>query len=64
MCAGWDSRVAHLASLRELVVTEIGSDRPVATIAVETEPAFIAMGPKAVICGARAQKLLCNNARI
>lgn len=40
LCAGWDTKVAYLASLRELCVTDTTDNDPSIKIALESEPAF------------------------
>lgn len=57
LCAGWDTKVAFLASLRELCVTDSTSNTPTIKIALESEPAFgapcAAFTPAAAAAAAR-----------
>lgn len=56
--AAHGARVAHLTSLSELAVVDLGGCAPAARLAVDVEPAFCAVGPEHVAVGINNQVCL------
>ena len=63
LCAGWDTKVAFLASLRELCVTDSTGNAPTVKIALESEPAFGEARATFYTCSRQRSTLSCCSAR-
>ena len=64
LCAGWDTKVAFLASLRELCVTDSTGNAPTdVKIALESEPAFGKVCATFYTCSRQRSSLPCCSDR-